>query len=80
MIQNIVTNGEHLIGKTMEYDLSECDSIRTVTLDKEFVERRKKQQREKAIQDSIEALEYEDIDLDMDVGKMCGKRFKMLLM
>ena len=25
-----------------------------------------KQQREKAIQDSIEALEYEDIDLDMD--------------
>ena len=46
--------------------LSECDSIRTVTLDKEFAERRKKQQREKAIQDSIEALEYEDIDLDMD--------------
>ena len=46
--------------------LSECDSIRTVTLDKEFAERRKKQQREKAIQDSIEALEYEDIELDMD--------------
>ena len=46
--------------------LSECDSIRTVTLDKEFAERRKKQQREKAVQDSIEALEYEDIDLDMD--------------
>ena len=46
--------------------LSECDSIRSVTLDKEFAERRKKQQREKAIQDSIEALEYEDIDLDMD--------------
>ena len=46
--------------------LSECDSIRSVTLDKEFTERRKKQQREKAIQDSIEALEYEDIDLDMD--------------
>ena len=46
--------------------LSECDSIQTVTLDREFAERRKKQQREKAIQDSIEALEYEDIDLDMD--------------
>ena len=46
--------------------LSECDSIRTVTLDKEFTERRKKQQREKAIQDSIEALEYENIDFDMD--------------
>jgi len=46
--------------------LSECDSIRTVTLDKEFAERRKKQQREKAIQDSIDALEYEDIDLDLD--------------
>ena len=46
--------------------LSECDSIRTVTLDKEFTERRKKQQKEKAIQDSIEALEYENIDFDMD--------------
>ena len=46
--------------------LSECDSIRSVTLDKEFTERRKKQQREKAIQDSIEALEYENIDFDMD--------------
>ena len=46
--------------------LSECDSIRSVTLDKEFSERRKKQQREKAIQDSIEALEYENIDFDMD--------------
>ena len=46
--------------------ISECDSIRTVTLDKEFAERRKKQQREKAIQDSIEALEYENIDFDMD--------------
>ena len=46
--------------------LSECDSIRSVILDKEFAERRKKQQREKAIQDSIEALEYENIDFDMD--------------
>ncbi len=46
--------------------LSECDSIQSVTLDKEFAERQKKQQREKAIQDSIEALEYENIDLDVD--------------
>ena len=46
--------------------LSECDSIQTVTLDREFAERRKKQQREQAIQDSIEALEYENIDFDMD--------------
>ena len=46
--------------------LSECDSIQSVTLDKEFAERQKKQQREKAIQDSIEALEYENIDFDMD--------------
>jgi len=46
--------------------LSECDSIRTVNLDKEFTERRKKQQKEKAIQDSIEALEYENIDFDLD--------------
>ena len=46
--------------------LSECDSIQTVTLDIEFAERRKKQQREQAIQDSIEALEYENIDFDMD--------------
>ena len=46
--------------------LSECDSIRTVTLDKEFSERRKKQQREKAIQDSIEAEEYANVDFDLD--------------
>ena len=46
--------------------LSECDSIQSVTLDKEFAERRKKQQREQAIKDSIEALEYDNIDLDMD--------------
>ena len=46
--------------------LSECDSIRTVNLDREFAERTKQKKREKAIQDSIEALEYEDIDLDMD--------------
>ena len=46
--------------------LSECDSIRSVTLDKEFAERRKKQQREKAIQDSIELAEVENIDFDLD--------------
>ena len=46
--------------------LSECDSIQSVTLDREFAERKKQRQREQAIQDSIEALEYEDIDLDMD--------------
>ena len=46
--------------------LSECDSIRTVKLDEEFTERRKKQQREKAIQDSIELAEIENIDLDLD--------------
>ena len=46
--------------------LSECDSIQSVTLDKEFAERKKQRQREHAIQDSLEALEYEDIDLDMD--------------
>jgi len=46
--------------------ISECDSIRSVTLDREFAERKKQRQREQAIQDSIEALEYESIDLDMD--------------
>ena len=46
--------------------LSECDSIRSVILDKEFAERRKKQQREKAIQDSIEAEEYANVDFDLD--------------
>ena len=46
--------------------LSECDSIRSVTLDREFAERKKQRQKEQAIQDSIEALEYENIDLDMD--------------
>ena len=46
--------------------LSECDSIRTVNLDIEFAERTKRKKREQAVQDSIEALEYENIDLDMD--------------
>ena len=46
--------------------LSECDSIQSVRLDEEFAERSRQRQREKAIQDSIEALEYDNIDLDMD--------------
>ena len=46
--------------------LSECDSIQSVILDKEFAERRKKQQREKAIQDSLESLEYDNMDFDLD--------------
>ena len=46
--------------------LSECDSIQTITLDIEFAERRKKQQREQAIQDSIELAEVENIDFDLD--------------
>ena len=46
--------------------ISECDSIQSVTLDREFAERSRLRQIEKAKQDSIEALEYENIDLDMD--------------
>ena len=46
--------------------LSECDSIQSVNLDREFAERRKKQQREKAIQDSLESLEYDNVDFDLD--------------
>ena len=48
--------------------LSECDSIRTVNLDREFAERAEIRKREKAIQDSIdtqEALaEIDNLDLD----------------
>ena len=48
--------------------ISECDSIRTVNLDREFAERDKIRQREQAIQDSIdmkEALaEIDNLDLD----------------
>ena len=48
--------------------LSECDSILSVNLDREFAEKRKRQKREKAIQDSIdtqEALaEIDNLDLD----------------
>ena len=38
--------------------LSECDSIRSVNLDREFAERAKIQKREKAIQDSIDTVSY----------------------
>ena len=37
--------------------LSECDSIRSVNLDREFAERAKIRKREKAIQDSIDMVE-----------------------
>ncbi len=46
--------------------LSECDSIRTTRLDAEFAEKAKRQKREKAIQDSIDIVELESIDLDLD--------------
>ncbi len=48
--------------------LSECDSIRTVNLDREFADRAKQKKREQAIQDSIdmkEALtEIDNLNLD----------------
>jgi len=46
--------------------LSECDSILSVNLDREFAEKAKRQQREKAIQDSIDLEEMENINFDMD--------------
>jgi hypothetical protein len=46
--------------------LSECDSIQSVTLDREFAERSKQRQREQAIKDSLESLEYENMDFDLD--------------
>tara|TARA_B100001123_G_C15337948_1_gene1033614 strand:+ start:789 stop:1403 length:615 start_codon:yes stop_codon:yes gene_type:complete len=46
--------------------LSECDSIRSVHLDREFTERSRIRAREKAIQDSIDIASVEDIDFDMD--------------
>ena len=46
--------------------LSECDSIRTVNLDREFAERDRIKKLEKAKQDSIEMIEIESIDLDLD--------------
>ena len=46
--------------------LSECDSIRTVNLDREFAERSRQRKKQEAIQDSIDMLEIESIDLDLD--------------
>ena len=46
--------------------ISECVSIQTVTLDIEFAERSKQRQREQAIKDSLESLEYENMDFDLD--------------
>ena len=44
--------------------LSECDSIRTVNLDREFAIHRAKRDREKAIQDSLDMEEVENMDID----------------
>jgi len=46
--------------------LSECDSIRSVNLEREFAERSKIRAKEKAIQDSIDLASVEDIDFDLD--------------
>ena len=46
--------------------LSECDSIRTTRLDAEFALKAKERKRQKAIQDSIDMIELESIDLDLD--------------
>ena len=46
--------------------LSECDSIRTVNLDREFAERDRIKRLKKAKQDSIDMVEMESIELDLD--------------
>ena len=46
--------------------LSECDSIRTVNLDREFAERDRLRKVEKVKQDSIDMVEIESMDLDLD--------------
>ena len=46
--------------------MSECDSIRSVHLDREFTERSKKRAQEKAIQDSIDMASIDEMDLDLD--------------
>ena len=46
--------------------LSECDSILTVNLDREFALKAKQKQRQKAIQDSMDMAQIESIDLDLD--------------
>ena len=46
--------------------LSECASIRSVNLDREFAERARIRDKEKTIQDSIDMASIEDIDFDLD--------------
>ena len=46
--------------------LSECDSLWSTYNDSLFAVERKKRQREKAIQDSIDMASVEDIDFDLD--------------
>ena len=46
--------------------LSECDSIRSLNLDREFAERARIRDKEKTIQDSIDMASIEDIDFDLD--------------
>ena len=46
--------------------LSECDSIRSVNLDREFAERARIRDKEKTIQDSIDMASIEEIDFDLD--------------
>ena len=46
--------------------LSECDSILSVNLDREFAIKAEQRKREKAIQDSIDMVEIESMDLDLD--------------
>ena len=50
--------------------LSECDSIRSVNLEKEFAERRKIKDREKAIQDSIDLATIDDDIAALDIDAM----------
>jgi len=47
--------------------LSECDSIISVNLDREFAIKAKQRQREKAIQDSIDMASIDEMDFDLDV-------------
>ena len=46
--------------------ISECDSIRSVNLDREFAERDRLKKIEQAKQDSIDMVEIESMDLDLD--------------
>lgn len=47
--------------------LSECDSMSTTFYDNEFVLRDKERRKEKAIQDSLEQIEIDNIDLDVEL-------------